>query len=96
MNETTDHIVDIHDVNGDIMNMIIDYAYTYEIKLNENNVYEILSAANQLQVLELVSLCENYLYEKLNPDNVLGIREFASFFCKLNRFDWIELKIEFI
>jgi hypothetical protein len=82
MNETTDRIVDIHDINGDIMSLIIDYAYTREIKLNENNIYEILSAVNQLQVLELFSLCENYLYEKLNPSNVLGIREFASFFCK--------------
>ncbi|CAF4315818.1 unnamed protein product [Rotaria sp. Silwood2] len=83
MNETTDHIVDIHDINGDIMNLIIDYVYTREIKLNENNIYEILPAANQLQVLELFFLCENYLYEKLNPENVLGIREFASFFyCK--------------
>ncbi len=84
MNETTDRIVDIHDINSEIMNLIIDYAYTCEIKLNENNIYEILQAANQLQVLELVSLCENYLYEKLNPENVLGIREFASFFCKLS------------
>jgi hypothetical protein len=83
MNETTDRIVDIHDINGDIMNLIIDYAYTREIKFNENNIYEILPAANQLQVLELFSLCENYLYEKLHPENVLGIREFASFFCKL-------------
>ncbi|CAF4350667.1 unnamed protein product, partial [Rotaria sp. Silwood2] len=83
MNETTDHIVDIHDINGDIMNLIIDYVYTREIKLNENNIYEILPAANQLQVLELFFLCEKYLYEKLNPENVLGIREFASFFyCK--------------
>ncbi|CAF1062909.1 unnamed protein product [Rotaria sordida] len=83
MNETTDHIVDIHDINGDIMNLIIDYIYTREIKLNENNIYDILPATNQLQVLELFSLCENYLYEKLNSENVLGIREFASFFyCK--------------
>jgi hypothetical protein len=83
MNETTDRIVDIHDINGDIMNLIIDYAYTREIKFNENNIYEILPAANQLQVLELFTLCENYLYEKLHPENVLGIREFAAFFCKL-------------
>ena len=83
MNETTDHIVDIHNINGDIMNLIIDYIYTRDIKLNETNIYEVLPATNQLQVLELLSQCENYLCEKLNPENVLGIREFASFFCKL-------------
>jgi hypothetical protein len=84
MNETNDRIVDIHDIHGDIMNLILDYTYTREIKLTEENIYDILPAANQLQVLELVSRCENYLYEKLNPENVLGIREFASFFCKLD------------
>lgn len=83
MNETTEHIVDIHDINSEIMNLILDYIYTNEIKLNENNIYDILSASNRLQVLELVSLCENYLYEKLNSENILGIKEFASFFCKL-------------
>jgi hypothetical protein len=82
MNETNDRIIDIHDINGEIMNLILDYAYTHEIKLNEKNIYDILPAANQLQVLELFSLCENYLFEKLQPENVLGIREFASFFCK--------------
>ncbi|CAF3735659.1 unnamed protein product [Rotaria socialis] len=83
MNETTDRIVDIHDIKGDTMNLIIDFIYTHEITLNENNIYEILPATNQLQVLELFSLCENYLYQKLSPENAIGIREFASFFyCK--------------
>jgi hypothetical protein len=91
MNETNDRIVDIHDIHGEIMNLILDYAYTREIKFTEENIYEILPAANQLQVLELFSRCENYLYEKLNPENVLGIREFASFFCKLI---WMKMKDE--
>lgn len=82
MNETTDRIVDIHDINGDTLNMIIDYAYRREIKLNESNIYELLPAANQLQVLELIALCENYLVERLSPENVLGIRDLASFFCR--------------
>lgn len=82
MNETTDPIVDIHDIKGDIMSLIIDFIYTRDIRLNENNIYEILPAANQLQVLDLFSLCENYLCEKLCPENILGIREFALFFCK--------------
>lgn len=82
MNETTDRIVDIHNINGDMMNLILDYIYTNEIKLNESNIYEILSASNQLQILELMLLCEDYLIEKLNSENILGIKEFASFFCK--------------
>lgn len=82
MNETNDRIVDIHDIPGPTINAILDYIYTREIKLNEENIYQILPAANQLQVLELVSLCEQFLIEKLNPENVIGIREFASFYCK--------------
>ena len=81
MNETTDQIIDIHDVQGEILSFIIDYAYRREIKLTENNIYEILPAANQLQVLDLIDLCECFLIEKLNPENVLGIRELASYFC---------------
>lgn len=82
MNETNDRIVDIHDIPGSTMSAILDYAYSREIKLNEENIYQILPAANQLQVLDLFSLCEHFLYEKFNAENVLGIREFASFYCK--------------
>ena len=82
MNETTDRIVDIHDIHGDVMQFILDFAYTRDMKLNDNNIFEVLQAANQLQVLDLISLGENYLYEKLTPENILGIREFAAYFCK--------------
>lgn len=82
MNETNDRIVDIHDIQGETMSWILDYVYTREIKLTEENIYDILPAANQLQVLELFELCENYLYKRLQTENVLGIREFAMFFCE--------------
>ncbi|CAF1403894.1 unnamed protein product [Adineta ricciae] len=83
MNETTDRVVDIHDIHGDAMQSILDFAYTRDMKLNDNNIFEVLQAANQLQVLDLISLGENYLYEKLTPENILGIREFAAyFFCR--------------
>jgi len=82
MNETNDRIVDIHDIQGETMGLIIDYIYTKEIQLTDENIYDVLPAANQLQVLDLVECSENYLYEKLQVDNVLGIREFALFFCE--------------
>lgn len=82
MNETNDRIVDIHDIQGETMSLIIDYIYTKEIQLTDENIYDVLPAANQLQVLDLFEYCENYLYEKLQVDNVLGIREFALFFCE--------------
>ena len=85
MNETTDRIVDIHDVKGEILHVVIDFAYTRDIRVDEKNIYELLPAANQLQVLELISLCEKYLYGKLHAENVLGIRDFASFFCTYAR-----------
>jgi hypothetical protein len=82
MNETTDRIVDIHDIHSDMMSLIIDYAYTRDVPLNENNIYELLPVANQLQVLDLIELCEKYFDGRLTPENVLGIREFARFFCR--------------
>lgn len=82
MNETNDRTVDIHGVQGDIMELILDYIYTNELKLDESNILRVLPAANQLQVLGLFSTCEDYLNERLSPENVLGIREFAAFFCE--------------
>jgi hypothetical protein len=84
MNETNDRTVHLHNINGETLATIIDYAYSKRIDLTDDNIFDILAAANQFEYLELINTCEHFLIEKLTSTNVLGIRDFASFFCKSN------------
>ena len=48
------------------------------MSITENNVLELLSAADQYQFLEVVPKCLQYLEEGLNHDNCIGIHSYAT------------------
>ncbi|XP_021379318.1 gigaxonin-like [Mizuhopecten yessoensis] len=67
---------------------ILDYIYTSEIKISDENIQDILQAADLLLLVDLKELCCDYLEQCITAQNCLGIREFSSrFSCP-----WIHLK----
>lgn len=82
MHETDQREVFIPGVTCDMMSTIIEYAYTRSTHVNAGNVERLLPAADQFHVLGLVKACCDYLAKSLEPDNCLGVRNFArNFFC---------------
>lgn len=68
--------------------MILDYLYTSEIELDEDNIQNILQAADLLLLGELKQACCEYLLKCITAHNCLGILDFASRFnCS-----WVYLK----
>ncbi|KAG8193341.1 hypothetical protein JTE90_022971 [Oedothorax gibbosus] len=57
---------------------LIDFCYSGEIFLNEDNVETILSTANILQINEVVKSCCAFLAARLHPSNCIGISLFAE------------------
>lgn len=82
MNETTDETVEIRQITGETLNLIIDFVYENQIELDETNIFEVLRAADQLQVLDLIDLCERFLMAKISFVNVLSFRRVANFYCR--------------
>lgn len=74
--------VEIHGVTADIMQIIIDYAYTRRARIDQTNVERLLPAADQFLVHGLVRGCCDFLVGELEAGNCIGIFNFArAYFC---------------
>ncbi|KAL1115636.1 hypothetical protein AAG570_005926 [Ranatra chinensis] len=60
------------------LQLLIDYVYTSEVHVTEDNVQVLLPAANLLQLSDVRDACCDFLQSQLHPTNCLGIRAFAD------------------
>ncbi|XP_064120222.1 ring canal kelch homolog [Macrobrachium nipponense] len=72
-----DRIV-LQDIDGNALQLLIDYVYTAEVLVTEENVQVLLPAANLLQLTDVRDACCDFLQSQLHPTNCLGIRAFAD------------------
>ncbi|XP_061437286.1 LOW QUALITY PROTEIN: kelch-like protein 20 [Lethenteron reissneri] len=70
--------VSIRDVDETAMELLVDFAYTAQITVEECNVQALLPAACLLQLAEIQDTCCEFLKRQLDPSNCLGIRAFAD------------------
>ncbi|XP_014663237.1 PREDICTED: kelch-like protein 5 [Priapulus caudatus] len=70
--------VPLKDVDSDSVLALVEYCYTGQIDLREDNVENLLSTASILQLLEVVEACCGFLMKQLHPSNCIGIRSFAD------------------
>ncbi|KAL6114828.1 klhl10 [Pungitius sinensis] len=65
-------------VSPHAMQLIIEFAYTGSIAVTEENVQELLLAADQLNVMGVVRSCCDFLLGLLCPRNCVGIFQFTD------------------
>uniref|UniRef100_A0A3Q3A8B3 Kelch like family member 10 n=1 Tax=Kryptolebias marmoratus TaxID=37003 RepID=A0A3Q3A8B3_KRYMA len=68
----------ISGLSPDTMRLILDYVYAGSLSVTENNVQELLIAADQFNILEVVHVCCSFLIEMLRPNNCIGIWNFTT------------------
>uniref|UniRef100_A0A8C3BYB6 Kelch-like protein 3 n=1 Tax=Cairina moschata TaxID=8855 RepID=A0A8C3BYB6_CAIMO len=78
MSESKAKKIEIKDVDGQTLRKLIDYIYTAEIEVTEENVQVLLPAASLLQLMDVRKNCCDFLQSQLHPMNCLGIRAFAD------------------
>ncbi|KAG8592586.1 hypothetical protein GDO81_000552 [Engystomops pustulosus] len=78
MSESRAKRVRIKEVDGWTLKLLVDYVYTAEIKVTEENVQVLLPAASLLQLQDVRKTCCEFLESQLHPTNCLGIRAFAD------------------
>ncbi|XP_035679178.1 kelch-like protein 24 isoform X2 [Branchiostoma floridae] len=64
--------VEIGGVNGEALEMLVDYAYTSKLHITMDNVQPLFEAANMLQVEPVECQCEEFLKEHLCAETCLG------------------------
>lgn len=70
--------IQMHDIDPMALSLLIDYAYTGQISVNEDNVQTLLPVASLLQISAIRDACCTFLLRQLHPSNCLGIRNFAD------------------
>lgn len=78
MLERDKEVVELHDIDATSIQQLIDFAYTGEIIITEENVQVLLPASSLLQIQSVREACCKFLLRQLHPSNVLGIRSFAG------------------
>ncbi|KAJ8931829.1 hypothetical protein NQ314_015226 [Rhamnusium bicolor] len=72
-----DRIV-LQEVDHQALLLLVEYVYTSEVQVTEENVQVLLPAANLLQLTDVRDACCDFLQSQLHPTNCLGIRAFAD------------------
>ncbi|XP_036424758.1 kelch-like protein 41a [Colossoma macropomum] len=63
----------LENVDPTIMDMIVNYLYSAEIDITDDNVQDIFAVANRFQIPSVFTVCVNYLQKKLSLGNCLAI-----------------------
>ncbi|XP_035229277.1 kelch-like protein 10 isoform X2 [Stegodyphus dumicola] len=74
----TRNFILIPNVSASILETIIHYAYSGKTLVNEDNVNELLPAADQFDVEGMVDYCTKFLLKSLSAENCLGIWRFGK------------------
>ncbi|XP_041357130.1 kelch-like ECH-associated protein 1 isoform X2 [Gigantopelta aegis] len=70
--------IPLHGISPCTLHILVDFAYTAEININELNVCYLLPAATMFQMAHVVEACSVFLEHQLDPNNCIGIANFAS------------------
>lgn len=78
LRETKEEEVTLGEINGDALQILVQYCYTGFIELREDTVETLLATACLLQLTSVVTACCNFLARQLHPSNCLGFAFFAE------------------
>lgn len=63
----------LENLDPNVMEAIVNYMYSAEIDINDNNVQDILAVANRFQIPSVFTVSVNYLQKNLSKKNCLAI-----------------------
>ncbi|XP_035018043.1 kelch-like protein 10 [Hippoglossus stenolepis] len=75
---TTDKVFHITLVSPDIMQIIIEFAYTGSVTVTKDNVHDLMVAADMLNIMGIIQACSNFISEHLCLQNCISIWQFTD------------------
>lgn len=78
LREESEDFVELHDLDPQSVEILLDFIYTSKIEIAEENVQRLLPASNLLQLHTVCRACCDFLRRQLDPCNALGILVFAD------------------
>lgn len=71
-------LVRFDDLDPDAMEILLNYAYTAQLKADKDLVREVYSAARKLKMERVRQVCGDYLLSKIDSQSAISYRKFAS------------------
>ncbi|XP_052776239.1 actin-binding protein IPP-like [Mya arenaria] len=65
-------------ITKEIFSSLLDFLYSGDVEVTVDNCEELLVSADMLAIVDVVSACAKFLHSKLQPDNCMGIYQFAE------------------
>ena len=84
MKETYESKATILTISAETMEVVLDYIYTSRLDLNDEIVYDVLCAADYLQLQSIKNTCSVYLKENISKDNCFMMWSFAKMYNMSN------------
>ncbi|XP_065676838.1 kelch-like protein 12 isoform X1 [Hydra vulgaris] len=86
MKESKEKIIEINSVSLDVMKLVLNFIYTGSIQLSNDNVEDVLQAANLMLIKSLKDVCCRFLETLLTVNNCLGMQKFSESYACENLF----------
>ncbi|MEE6495170.1 hypothetical protein FKM82_001971 [Ascaphus truei] len=78
MKESMNDVVQIQGVESRSFEVLLDFIYTGSLNISAENVQELMTAADMLQLSHVVELCCDFLKEQIEPGNCVGFFQFSE------------------
>ena len=103
LSESRQSTVTLQELDEGAMEAIVDFFYSGEIDISENNVQELLPVACLLQVQSVQKACCDFLERQLSTENCLGeflhksiISDMENILLALKKLAWASLSCRFV
>eukprot|EP00061_Rhincodon_typus_P017643 g46422.t1 len=74
LRESKDNEVNFHNsIHPEVLELLLDYAYSSRVLINEENAESLLEAGDMLQFQDIRDACAEFLEKNLHPTNCLGM-----------------------
>uniref|UniRef100_A0A3P9M5Q0 Influenza virus NS1A binding protein a n=1 Tax=Oryzias latipes TaxID=8090 RepID=A0A3P9M5Q0_ORYLA len=70
--------VTFEDLNPEAVEVLLNYAYTAQLKADKDLVKDVYSAAKRFKMERVKQICGDYLLSKMDSQNAISFRNFAS------------------
>uniref|UniRef100_A0A1B6CBD2 Kelch-like protein diablo n=1 Tax=Clastoptera arizonana TaxID=38151 RepID=A0A1B6CBD2_9HEMI len=84
LKESSQNEIPIHDVDYEALEAVVNFFYTAEIKLTENNIYPVAHIVDLFGITSLRSVCSIYLMNSININNCVNVCIIAKMYNYLD------------
>lgn len=80
MQESRQDVIELKGLSSEGIEQTLNFIYTGQLSLNENNIDDVLRAVSHLQLKFALNICEEFLFDILNTNNCVNILNLVEFY----------------